>query len=257
MVAAVLLDFSAAFDIVDHDILLAKLEGYGFNTLAVSWISSYLRDREQAVFINGDFSTYNKTKCGVPQGSCLGPLLFCLYTNDLATITEKANLVMYADDTTPFVAAPSVAEIKKVLQLELTRIWSWVETNRLVLNVGKTKSILIGSHHKLKQKPELNLSVAGKHITQVCQADLLGFTVDQHLSWGQHVRKIYRIPSRTNCDASCAAYLTSDASLAREHQTRWLGLGYMTGCVWNCECNSGYVRSILIILEKSSGIEAA
>ncbi|KAI8517737.1 hypothetical protein Bbelb_037540 [Branchiostoma belcheri] len=151
MVAAVLLDFSAAFDIVDHDILLAKLEGYGFNTLAVSWISSYLRDREQAVFINGDFSTYNKTKCGVPQGSCLGPLLFCLYTNDLATITEKASLVMYADDTTPFVAAPSVAEIKQVLQPELTRIWRWVETNRLVLNVGKTKSILIGSHHKLKQ----------------------------------------------------------------------------------------------------------
>jgi len=99
-------------------------------------------------------------------------------------------MVLYADDTTPFAAAPSVAEVENIIQPVLTRIWRWVEINRLVLNVGKTKSMLIGSHQKLKHNPELRLSVGGRNITQVRQADLLGFTVDQHLSWALHVHKV-------------------------------------------------------------------
>ena len=161
LVGAVLLDFSAAFDTVNHEILLAKLKSYGFADSAVEWMESYLTNRSQAVYINGAFSTYKETKSGVPQGSCLGPLLFCLYTNDLATITKKAELVMYADDTTPFASAPSARAVESILQSDLTRIWEWIQINKLILNVGKTKSILLGSHHKPNHNPTLDLTVGG------------------------------------------------------------------------------------------------
>lgn len=99
IVGGVLFDFTAAFDIIDHELLLKKLESYGFAQSALSWIKSYLTNRTQAVFFfNGSYSDVKSVRCGVPQGSCLGPLLYTIFTNDLPLDLNKSNISMYADD---------------------------------------------------------------------------------------------------------------------------------------------------------------
>ncbi len=99
LVGAVLLGYTAAFDVIDHDILVAKLKCYGFSLTALDWIRSYLSNRKQRVFYNGSFSEAKHIYCVVPQGSCLGPLSFSIFINDLPYVVDKANIVMYADDS--------------------------------------------------------------------------------------------------------------------------------------------------------------
>ena len=97
-----MLDLSAAFDTVDHDILLTRLnQSFGLTSTVFNWFRSYLQDRTQVVFSGGVFSNSSSMACGVPQGSVLGPILFVLYTVDILDINERNSLIgrMYADDT--------------------------------------------------------------------------------------------------------------------------------------------------------------
>ncbi len=96
LVGAVLLDFSSAFDVLDHK-LLEKLKCYKFTSQTVHWFKSYLTNRRQCVFYNVSYSEVKELQCGVPQGSCLGPLLF--FTNDLPLVLKRARGLVYADDT--------------------------------------------------------------------------------------------------------------------------------------------------------------
>ena len=94
----VFIDLIKAFDTVDHDILLAKLRKYGVDNLEFAWFSSYLTNRKQYCKVNGVSSKTEDIKCGVPQGSCLGPLLLLIHINDLPILLKKGKVTMYADD---------------------------------------------------------------------------------------------------------------------------------------------------------------
>ena len=107
-------DFSVAFDIIDHNLLSKKLLCYGFSTSAISWIRSYLSYRTQSVFFNGSFSNVKHVKCGVPQGSSLGPL-FSIFTNDLPLALNKACASRYADDSTIYASATTANEVTETL----------------------------------------------------------------------------------------------------------------------------------------------
>ena len=116
VVAAVMLDFSAAFDVIDHELLIKKRISYGFTPTAVTLIKSYLSSRTQRVYYNGILSqSSSHLTCGVPQGSCLGPLLFSIFTNDLSSAVKNASIVMYADDSTMYYAANTHNELNQVL----------------------------------------------------------------------------------------------------------------------------------------------
>ena len=187
LVGAVLLDFTAAFDVIDHQILMAKLKCYGFSPLSLAWIESYLSGRKQKVFFNGSYSSSGNMTLGVPQGSCLGPLLFSIFINDLPFAVKNADLIMYADDSTLFYASPTSAELKQNLQVELNNITTWVRMNKLVLNISKTKSIVFGSRHALANATALDLLVDDTSVEQVTKVKLLGVKLDNLLSWSDQI----------------------------------------------------------------------
>ena len=120
IVIGVFLDFSKAFDTVDHSILLSKLNHYGIRGIAHNWFESYLCNRKQFVTYNGVQSTMKTIKCGVPQGSILGPLLFLIYINDLVNICNHTAPFLFADDTNLFKHGTDLNDIVESLNLEMS-----------------------------------------------------------------------------------------------------------------------------------------
>ena len=132
----ILLDFAKAFDTVNHEILLAKLEHYGIRGIAYTWFKSYLSNRKQCTEIGNFQSKLDYVKHGVPQGSVLGPLLFLLYINDIVLSSKICKFTLFADDTSLFFSHKNKAEGKKILNIDLSKIAEGLAANKLSLNVG-------------------------------------------------------------------------------------------------------------------------
>ena len=143
-----------------------KLYCCGFNASALKWITSYLSSRSQKVYLNGSLSSSRDLECGVPQASCLGPLLFTVFTNDLSWTTNYATTVLYADDSTIYFAASSCDVLNEVIGRELEVVHDWVACNRLVLNISETKCMVLGIKQRLSTSPKLVLNM-GNSIQQV------------------------------------------------------------------------------------------
>ena len=147
----VFVDLKKAFDTVDHDILAKKLYLYGVRNTEWKWFHSYLNDRQQLCKVNGISSNVQYIKCGVPQGSCLGPLLFLALINDMPLSLHVSKVTMYADDTSLAYASNSIDDITKSMNAELENLRKWLHGNKLTLNVAKTISMIIGTNRKLHQ----------------------------------------------------------------------------------------------------------
>ena len=137
----VFIDLKKAFDTVDHDILIKKLEFYGIRGIANDWIFSYLSNRFQHVLINYCCSSNLKITCGIPQGSIIGPILFILYINDICNVSSILKLILFADDTNIFYSGKDVNNICHIMTKELRKINVWFMVNKLSLNVSKTNYI--------------------------------------------------------------------------------------------------------------------
>ena len=159
MVGVVLVDFKKAFDLVDHQILINKLEIYGIKDDALMWFDTYLTNRKQQVTINNSKSDFQHISCGVPQGSILGPLLFLLFINDLPLYTNNVFTDLYADDTTLYDVQDSVEQIENNLQSALNNLHIWCGGNGMILNSSKTKVMLVTTNQKRQKLINDNLAL--------------------------------------------------------------------------------------------------
>ena len=144
----VLLDLSAAFDLVDHQLLIQKLKIYGVDENFQNWITSYLTDRHQAVWIDHDYSPFLPCDVGVPQGSNLGPLFFLIFYNDLPYSLE-CDVDAYADDSTMSHTDKDILSIGDKLSESCRKVSLWMRENRLKLNADKTHLITVGTSQRV------------------------------------------------------------------------------------------------------------
>ncbi len=213
----ILLDYSKAFDTVNHQLLLTKLQALGFKTSALNWILSYLSDRYQKVVVDDEESSWQHVSNGVPQGSVLGPLLFSILVSDLRHCIQCSKYHMYADDTQLYTHS-SVANLANTIASvnnDLCRIKGYSDHNGIKLNTSKSVYMILGSHRNMAKVATIQLPhivIGNSIINRAPFVKNLGITFDEVLSWQKHIniciakaysklRHIYRFKTFLSIDS--------------------------------------------------------
>ena len=182
---AILMGLSKAFDCLNHELLIAKLEAYGFSRSALKLVYDYLSNRKQRVKVNGSFSSWQESIKGVPQGSVLGPLLFNVFINDLFFLVEETDICNYADDTTIYVCGHELEHIVSSLETDAQKLSKWFLHNCMKLNHDKCHLLIFG-----EKNTDVSVQIGATTITESGEEKLLGVTLDKKLDFKNHVNTL-------------------------------------------------------------------
>ena len=191
---AVLTDLSKAFDCIPHDLLIAKLQAYGFEKSALRFIKDYLTGRTQRTKVGGEYSTKREVKYGVPQGSILGPLLFNLFMNDIFYFLDKSKLANYADDASTYICKKGIFPLLHALKSETEIVLNWFKINEMKSNSDKCHLIVAENEHRPAYIS--NCCIYLDEQMELLQSEilvkLLGVWIDNKLKFKEHVKTLLR-----------------------------------------------------------------
>ena len=193
---AVFLDLSKAFDTLEHTALFQKLEKYGIRGNALCWFKSYLNNRTLSVKCrtkdSGSSSLSDKymVEYGTPQGSCLGPLLFLIFCNDIHLVLEFCNCILFADDTTIYKTHCNPTYLEWIINEDLKLASDWFKANKLTLNLNKT--VCMYFHLNKIKATNVTIKIDSRNIPQVETTKFLGITLDHGLTWKKHIDNLLR-----------------------------------------------------------------
>ena len=211
MSAVVMIDQSAAFDCVDHRILRDKLALYGFDPDALTWIESYLSEREQSCHVEGFTSCSLFVSVGVPQGSILGPLLYCIFTNDFPEVVQDEDchatdaetsgpsysshcarcggVTIYADDSTYTVSDKDQEKLSEKISVKFQNMANYLTANKLKVNSDKTHLLLMMTEQKRRHHPTTVKIETGTETIETTEVErLLGAYIHQNMKWTEYIR---------------------------------------------------------------------
>ena len=186
----IFVDFSRAFDSIDHDILAKKLEMYGLDQNVLKFMNNYMSCRQQHTTVNGFCSPQEKITYGTAQGSILGPLIFILYVNDIfISLDSETSIHMYADDTLLMCRAEDIHLVTAKAQKVFQKMSTWCDANKLTINVEKTKYMVV-RHTKPPHEP--NFETSKIKLSTVHHYEYLGFLLDDKLLMNDYLESMWK-----------------------------------------------------------------
>ena len=189
IIGTLMMDLSKAFDAVPHDLLVAKLSAYGFCESSCLFLLSYLKNRKQCVKIRDIKSSWLTLKRGIPQGSCLGPLLFNIFVNDLVLNVSNATLFNYADDNTLSVCDANVDVVVELLRCDTVNTMKWFADNYMQANPDKFQVMFMKTSHSHVALPT-EFKIDDICISTSDNVKLLGVLIDNNLNFDEHVKAL-------------------------------------------------------------------
>ena len=189
------IDFSKAFDCLNHKILLSKLENIGVRGPGLALMTDYLSNRKQMTYYNDEYSTPAVLQYGTPQGSQLGPLLFAVYINDLVNCSQILSFALYADDSNAGASGPCLAPLIDTVNVELCHVNNWITVNHLSANNTKLLHLLFTYETNI---PNYELKLGESIIPRENHAKLLGLIIDDRLKWSEHTTALSKKLSKLN-----------------------------------------------------------